>query len=290
MDQAFRVEKHARMPHFRQPERYARSRSNNGNVKCYRCGVPGHRADSEECRARGQRCHYCKSIGHFEAVCNKRVAPKQSSGIKRVRVVVRDETRPVLPKDESLKEVLKQPKKEFYCFYSGNESNTISCTIGGVPLKMLVDSGSDANVINASAWEKLKQEHVEVHSMRKGTDQVLRGYGSTAPLRVSGTFKASVSVSGRTEIATFFVVEEGQCCLLGNVTSKALGVLRVGVNSVDQSTKPFGKIKDVQVNVHMDPSFKPVFQPVRRVPIPLEAAVNKKLEEMLARDIIEVND
>lgn len=293
MEKAFRVERYprtgrfSRSERFSRPELYTRSGPTTSDAKCYRCGVPGHLANSEECRARDQMCHHCKTIGHFGAVCNKRLQSKQ--GIKRVHVVERDETRQVLPKDEPKEEAQTQSKKEYYCFYSGNESNTISCTVGGVPLKMLVDSGSDANVINASTWEKLKKEHVHVDSMQNGTYQVLRGYGSSAPLRIRGTFQASVSVSGRTVDATFFVVEEGQCCLLGNATSKALGVLRVGVNCVDQSTKPFGKIKDVQVNIHMNSSFKPVFQPVRRVPIPLEAAGNKKLEEMLARDIIEVN-
>ncbi|XP_062703856.1 uncharacterized protein K02A2.6-like [Aedes albopictus] len=38
----------------------------------------------------------------------------------------------------------------------------------------------------------------------------------------------------------------------------------------------------------MDPNAKPVFQPIRRVPIPLEDAVNRKLDQLLTKDIIEV--
>ncbi|XP_055633470.1 uncharacterized protein LOC129773838 [Toxorhynchites rutilus septentrionalis] len=38
----------------------------------------------------------------------------------------------------------------------------------------------------------------------------------------------------------------------------------------------------------MDPKVKPVFQPIRRIPIPLEEPVNRKLEQLLNKDIIEV--
>ncbi|XP_055523097.1 uncharacterized protein K02A2.6-like [Wyeomyia smithii] len=38
----------------------------------------------------------------------------------------------------------------------------------------------------------------------------------------------------------------------------------------------------------MNPNVKPVFQPIRRIPIPLEEQVNQKLEQLLNKDIIEV--
>lgn len=69
---------------------------------------------------------------------------------------------------------------------------------------------------------------------------------------------------------------------------KLLGVLKIGVEVNQVNNVPFGKIKDVQVQIHMDPTFKPVFQPVRRVPLPYESAVNQKLDQLLDRDIIEV--
>ena len=62
---------------------------------------------------------------------------------------------------------------------------------------------------------------------------------------------------------------------------------KIPVNNVEGSYIPFSKILGVQVDIQMDPQIKPVFQPLRRVPIPLEAAVDKKIEELLARDIIE---
>lgn len=120
----------------------------------------------------------------------------------------------------------------------------------------------------------------------------MRGYGSQQPLDVVGTFEAEVNVGLRSTLAEFFVVKGGQKDILGDSTAKKLGVLKVGldVNSVDLKCKPFSKINGVQASIEMDPAVKPVFQPVRRVPIPMEAAVNQKLDQLLKRDLIEVKN
>ncbi|XP_055527319.1 uncharacterized protein LOC129719932 [Wyeomyia smithii] len=152
---------------------------------------------------------------------------------------------------------------------------------------MLVDSGSDVNLLTALEWEKLKQQNVRVQQMAEGSKDVIKGYGSDMPLQIIGSFVAKVSIGAEAVMAKFIMVNDGQCCLMGDATAKALGVLKIGreVNQLERDTVPFAKIKDVQVKIHMDPSVNPVFQPVRRVPIPYEAAVNKKLDQFLAQDI-----
>ncbi|XP_055605682.1 uncharacterized protein LOC129753857 [Uranotaenia lowii] len=170
---------------------------------------------------------------------------------------------------------------------TGNEWPTLVKSVPTSP----VDSGSDINVINTEAWTALKQQSVKVVNMQKGSEQVIKGYGSDIPLKVMGTFETEVTIGEKSVFAKFFVVDGGQRCLLGDATAKNLGILKIGVdiNQLERREVAFGKIKDVQVQIHMDPSFKPVFQPVRRVPIPYEAAVNAKLDELLGKDIIEVN-
>ncbi|XP_062537721.1 uncharacterized protein K02A2.6-like [Armigeres subalbatus] len=158
---------------------------------------------------------------------------------------------------------------------------------------MFVDSGSDANLIIADSWELLKTKRVDVRCCQKGSSKILKAYGSQTPLDILGTFSASITVGGRTVNADFFVVVKGQRNLLGDTTAKELGVLKIGMDicrvakPIDQELSPFPKIKDVQVHIQMDPNIVPVFQPLRRIPIPLEDAVNKKLDDLLARDIIE---
>lgn len=96
------------------------------------------------------------------------------------------------------------------------------------------------------------------------------------PLDVVGSFEAEVSIGRRSKIAELFVVKGSQKDILGDSTVKNLGELKVGleVNNVEMEYKSFSKINGVQATIEMDPDIKPVFQPVRRIPIPMEAAVN----------------
>ncbi|XP_055614288.1 uncharacterized protein K02A2.6-like [Uranotaenia lowii] len=165
----------------------------------------------------------------------------------------------------------------------------IPCTIGGVKLEMLVDSGADANLISDAMWTSLKNKRIIVKSSTKGSNKILRSYGRDDPLIILGTFWANIAVGNRKVDAEFLVVEGGQKCLLGDKTAKDLGVLRVGleVNQLGESSRPFTKISGVQAKIRIKPDAVPVFQPMRRIPLPLEAAVHRKLEEMIKRDIIE---
>ena len=48
-----------------------------------------------------------------------------------------------------------------------------------------------------------------------------------------------------------------------------------------------GKLKDFQLKLHIEDDVKPVAQPVQRLPFGLRAKVDEKLNELLAKDIIE---
>ena len=94
--------------------------------------------------------------------------------------------------------------------------------------------------------------------------------------------------------------------LLGRNTAEKLKVLRVGpvsgvhVSSVmteDSDTDiregyadiltGVGKLKDYQLKLNLNKDVKPVVQPVRRIPFGLREKVDKKLDELLSKDIIE---
>ncbi|XP_055633293.1 uncharacterized protein K02A2.6-like [Toxorhynchites rutilus septentrionalis] len=167
--------------------------------------------------------------------------------------------------------------------------NTVTCIIGGVSHPMLIDSGAEANLITGVAWEELKLAGIEVISCEKGSNRVLKSYANNIPLTVLGTFLAVVQVAARTVEAEFFVIQGGQRSFLGDATSKQLGILKVGleIDQISERLQPLSKISGICVHIHLDPNIKPVFQPMRRVPVALEDAVNNKLEELMARDIIE---
>lgn len=180
--------------------------------------------------------------------------------------------------------------KVYYAFYTGNELNVIPCVVGGVNIDMLVDLGADANLVTAKAWLEMKKQRISIQSSEKGSSRMLRGYGSDRLLTILGSFTADITTGTKTVHAEFLVVEEGQRCLLGDKTAKQLGVLRVGINisQVGEVLKPLGKIKGIKVSIQANPDVKPVYQPMRRIPLPLEDAVGRKIDELLKRDVIEV--
>lgn len=261
--------------------------------KCFKCGFSGHISSDPTCPARGKRCNCCKESGHFESQCRKKkIVPgpkKRFANTRTIRSVQSQAAPENAQQDLPEGSVQENLPKTYYAFHLGNQTNVIDCNVGGVVLPMLVDSGADANLITEEAWLKLKDEKVVVRKCEKGSDRVLKSYGNNIPLNVLGTFVAEVTVGARSTVAEFFVIQGGQRSLLGDLTSKQLGVLRVGldISQVTEKRLPLPKITGVQVHIHLDPDAKPVFQPVRRVPVALEEAVFRKLDEFLAKDIIE---
>lgn len=264
----------------------ARQNNRFSNVVCFNCGKSGHISSAETCPARGKQCRHCNRVGHFESKCKVLAATKKSgkfptsSPSRKVRRV---------EGQEAVREATDTTSdKVYYAFFSGNSSNILKFDVGGVPLDMLVDSGADANLVTVEAWERMKLAGVVVSGSAREANRTFLSYGSSEPLLVRGTFSAVIGIGNRNTSAEFYVVEKGQTCLLGDSTAKQLQVLKVGVdvNHVSK-VEPFACIKVVEVHIHMQPQAKPIVQPVRRLPIPLEAEVNRKLEDMLTRDIIE---
>ncbi|XP_014673090.1 PREDICTED: uncharacterized protein LOC106813466 [Priapulus caudatus] len=168
--------------------------------------------------------------------------------------------------------------------------------LGGVPVKMVIDSGASANIICQSLWEQLKEKRIKCAS-QKCTKQLF-AYGSKVPLPVIGTFQCTAVVQNTQVNAEIMVVKGSGQPLLGKKTAKQLGVLKVGLNintiASDSIEKEFekcctgvGKLTDYQIQLHIDESVQPVAQPVRRAPFALRDKIDQKLEELLNMDIIE---
>ena len=103
------------------------------------------------------------------------------------------------------------------------------------------------------------------------------------------------------------VIKSGRC-LLGHVTSKALGLLRIGPGANSefgqcnvvredlvlalQAKHPkvfdgVGKLKDYKLKLHIDSKVTPIAQKPRRVPFALREKVTAKVENLIAKDIVE---
>lgn len=160
---------------------------------------------------------------------------------------------------------------------SDEHDEYISCRVGGVEIEMLIDSGSTYNLIDDTTWELLKIKDVAYYSQRFDSSKRFLAYGRI-PLKLLTVFDLEIEIKdGAETISTktaFYVIEGGQQPLLGKITARKLGLLRIGlpsavredVNQVAEA-KMFPKIKDFQLVLPINRSVPPVIQPLRRCPI-----------------------
>ena len=109
-------------------------------------------------------------------------------------------------------------------------------------------------------------------------------------------------IGGISCVDEFTVVKGPRRSLLGKNTAEKLGVQRVAPDVCSLTTEGsdadirekcrevftgVGKLKDFQQKFCIKNDVRPVAQPVRRLPFGLRAKVDEKLDELLAKDIIE---
>ena len=264
---------------------------NRGRGKtCYRCGSADHLGRDTACPARGKTCYKCDGKDHFASVC------------KTKQNITEDESNFI---GEAESDGQTEEIDDEYLFHvtDGDNDANISVCVGGVDLKMLVDSGATRNIIDDATWERLKAKHIKCKSKPGHGGKKLYAYATRKPLEVKGTFIATVEIGQNQTEAEFMVIRGKGVPLLGRKTATDIGVLRIGagvsavMNTAEllkiQYPEVFngvGKLKTRQVTLHIDPSVKPVAQPLRRTPFNLRKKVEEKIKDLIDMDIIEAVD
>ena len=125
------------------------------------------------------------------------------------------------------------------------------------------------------------------------------------PLKVIGKFDVMVESGKRMALATFHVIKgcTNTELLIGFETAKDLGLVLVAnlvqwnetalsklVGEYADLLKGIGKMKGVQVDLHVDPAMWSVAQPHRRIPFSVRPKLEVELEKPMANDIIKKVD
>ncbi|XP_055634104.1 uncharacterized protein LOC129774397 [Toxorhynchites rutilus septentrionalis] len=254
------------------------NRFRTNNHACYSCGRRGHvqgPAKQTKCAACGKTGHWakrCYSTGH----CVKRRQDDSTPVTKAKRIRAISE------------EIGKEQEKDFVFYAMG--PNVFNFEVGGVDIPMTIDSGADANIITRDIWEQMKEAGVKVKNTTTKADRTLMAYADK-PLRIAGMFCSEIEAATNKADAKFYVVEDGQRCLLDDRTAKNLQVLKVGydVEAIRaRFSSPFPKIRGVIVEIPIDEQVQPVQQAYRRPPIAMERMIEEKLDSLLELDIIEL--
>lgn len=144
-----------------------------------------------------------------------------------------------------------------------------------------VGPGCKVNLITSKTWETLKSQGAKLGNQVPKPNKTLFAYGSNTPLNVKLSFETLVTIKDQEEHATIFVIEGGTRDLLGKDTATSLGVLKISleIDNVDEEyvVQPFPKLRDMLVETPTDNTIKPMSQPYRRIPIPIEGKVVNKI-------------
>jgi transposase InsO family protein len=274
-----------------------------GRGRCFNCNRTGHFAKDTICPARDEKCNECGIRGHFSVCCRKK-----NSKVPQERNQERDESRK--KKAYQVDEEDNQRTREEYAFVveeGQSSAGEITLMVGGVQLDgVLIDSGASCNVIGYETWSNLKKKNINCQSTKSA--KKLFAYGQKEPIEVAGTFVAEIvcEASGEKSVDEFTVIKGAGKPLLGKSTAEKLKVLHVGplnglqvcsiaTEGSDMDIRQeyadlfvgVGKLKNYQLKLHINKDVKPVAQGVRRLPFGLRDKVDGKLDDLLAKDIIE---
>lgn len=157
---------------------------------------------------------------------------------------------------------------------------------------MIVDSGCSRNVIDETIFQKVQ---VKLRS----TPVRLYPYVTKTPLDVFGKFTGLFETSKKATTEEVFVVKGTYGCLLGLATAQELGLItnHESANAVNADVdyvtaypnlwSGIGKLKGMEVELHIDASVLPVAKRFRSTPFHLRKQIEKQLAELQEADIIE---
>ena len=163
----------------------------------------------------------------------------------------------------------------------------VSLKVNSVVCKFLVDSGASVNIVSSNAV-KVFGVDLQPCSTR------VYAFNSSTLLPVIGKFSALIESKCSAVDAEFLVVES-KTSLLGYTTATELRILQIANVSVEKNVLQrypslftgLGKMKNVEVKLHIDGNVSPVHQTHRRIPFHQRKSLETCVESLLQQDIIE---
>ncbi|XP_053381823.1 uncharacterized protein K02A2.6-like [Mercenaria mercenaria] len=255
------------------------------NSKCSYCGYNKHQRH-EQCPARNATCNKCGFKDHFARVCrNKSVHELDLNGLNMSDNSDQDTFFVDMVNTCTSSKNLSPPEQAFIVLSVGPSQT---------PLKFKIDTGSSADVIPVSHFEKLK-----ISYPLEPPDNGLTSYtGNSLPIR--GMIRLNLGYNGVSCLSAVYIVESNSVPLLSLNTCLTLGLVKL-TYSID-TCEPLDKSKMMtlygdlfkgvgtmpgEASLHIRPDATPVINPPRRVPEALREKLKQELNRMEKEGIVE---
>ena len=181
---------------------------------------------------------------------------------------------------------------------------TVETRICDTNISFLIDTGASVNIIDYQSYRNVyPRPKLQPHS------PMIYAYGSQSALPVIGNFSIQIIHKNANTTSTFYVVKTDSKLTHGNLlsgeTAQKLGILQFALSSSmqanvtpmnvsEQFPKLFvdgvGKISDIKIKLHIDPSVQPVSQRHRRIPFHVRKDIEAELDRLEKLGIIEKVD
>jgi len=283
----------------RQPSHQPR-RESSSNSTCGLCGGSyPHPRGPTSCPAYGKRCAKCGKRGHFAKVCRSEPNQPRRPPMSANRAYAYYNTAEESREDRYAGANREEPPEYVFALTTVaaiNDSPSAVIEVACEPLKMVIDTGANVNVIDQSAFQKLPSD-IELST----SSTSIRPYNAP-PLNVLGQFNTTLQFKDKCITDTVYVVAGSCGNLLCRRAAVALGLVTIHVNNVTQSASSHphnildeypslfcgtGLLKDYQVHLNIDKNVPPVANLHRRIPVNLRDKVAAKLKDLEDNDIIE---
>ena len=249
------------------------------------CRFCGRNHERRSCPAFGQICAYCKKRNHFVVKCPAK--SKVSSVQERFYLSAAG---------------VGNRGREMDTLTVSKESNPLS----GHDVSFLMDTGAECNLLPLDVYKKVTGDlHLNFLNAR-GKSILVLANGDEQP--IEGKATVYVSRKGNAHKIEVNVVRgHGYEPILSKQTMLEMNLIKIldsdqdpRVNVLKSDTEPLleeydnvfeglGKL-DGQYHIVTDESIRPVVHPPRRLPVAMTERVQRKLEEMVAANIIEQVD
>lgn len=176
--------------------------------------------------------------------------------------------------------------------------------MAGLPVKFMIDSGSSANALTESVYNKLLEKN-ETDSRLLSIDTLpmkkLTAYASSTPLEIIAKIVADLWIDNLRPhgAVKFYAIKGARQCLLGKETALSYSVLRLGtsisveaanINSVSAAkthVTQFPKFNFPPVVINIDTKIKPRKCTYSNRPLAWEQVIRERLQQMEDTGIIE---
>ena len=255
------------------------------STACYHCARTNH--NPFECKFKNSICYKCQKTGHITPACKPQFRKSQIHSLETEQSESASDT-----DTEFLKTVTTNTNGK-----SNREAIHLTPCINGKNLSMELDTGAGVSVISQADYEK----HFSDLSL-KDTDLKLRSY-SGEEININGMINCEVSLDGQTKQLNLYVVQGDEKPLFGREWIHELQLDTVTVNKLkfqplqqvehlkekykDIFSPELGKLKDIKAKLHLKDNATPKFVKARPVPYALKPKIDKELDHLVERGILE---